>query len=213
MPQYAYCLLSVACLMILLTVAPVAIGADANKVNNHLNQDAVNARSNHNSQIQCLSSGDGYLRARLNGSLQAELDWRNNNLNCAGSVRPDGNGLRLRFSHAMHSTHPLILLFGIKDIHEGESGKVLAVNVTIIREGRGEFYSTQGDKCTIDQLQQSVLPGSPTKNHSYRVEAHGFCNQPARALNGNGSVLITRFDFAGRVDALTEDDSSLSTNN
>jgi hypothetical protein len=140
----------------------------------------------------------------LTGAIQAELDWRNSNMNCAGSVRPSG-GLRLRFAQASGTTHPLVLLFGIGGVHAGENGKVLAVNVTIMREGRGEFYSTQGDKCVVDDLTQSLLPGAPTQKRSYRVEAHGFCNQPARALNRDSLVLITRFDLAGRVDLVTDD--------
>ena len=131
-------------------------------------------------------------------------------MNCAGSVRPSG-GLRLRFAQATKTTHPLVLLFGIGGIHAGANGKVLAVNVTIIREGRGEFYSTQGDKCIVDNLTQSLLPGAPTQKRSYRVEAHGFCNQPAPALNGAGSVLITRFDLAGRVDLVADDADSSAT--
>jgi hypothetical protein len=116
----------------------------------------------------------------------------------------------LRFSQPSSSKHPLALLFGISGIGAGKSGKVLAANVTIMREGRGEFYSTQADKCTIDELEQSVMPGRPTRKVSYRVEAHGFCNAPARALSGEGFVLVTRFDFAGRVDVeSSEDDSSV----
>jgi hypothetical protein len=165
--------------------------------------------SNSHQQARCLNTGDGYLRARLNGAINIELDWHNNMI-CEGSARP-GGGLRLRFSQPPDNVkYPLVLLFGINGVREGQGGKVLAVNVTIMREGRGEFYSTQGDKCIVDELKQAVIPGAPTKKLSYRVEAHGFCNQPAHALNGNGSVLVTRFDFAGRID-LVSDDSSTTT--
>lgn len=126
---------------------------------------------------------------------------------CEGSIRPNG-GLRLKFTQPGSSVHRLALLFGISGIHAGQDGKVLATNVTIIREGNGEFYSTQGDKCVVDNLHQNLIPGSPTRKRSYAVEAHGFCNQPARALNGNGAVLMTRFDFVGRIDVTEEDDSS-----
>lgn len=204
--RYAACLM-----MTLFFIVPLATGSESQEMNGQQSGEAAHA--GHDSRIQCLPSGDGYLRAHLSGSVEAELDWRNNAMSCAGSVRPDGNGLRLRFSHAsQHDAHPLILLFGISGVREGEPGNVLAVNVTIIREGRGEFYSTQGDKCTIDHLQQTVLPGRPTRNRSYRVEAHGFCNQPARAVSGDGAVLVTRFDFAGRVDSASEDDSTTFSN-
>jgi hypothetical protein len=152
-------------------------------------------------QVQCLPSGDGYVRAKLNGAINAELNW-GNATECAGSVRPDGGGVRLRFSHADKTgNHALVLLFGISGLHEGAAAKALPVNVTVIREGSGEFYSTQGDsRCTIDEVHQQPLSGVPLRKRSYRVEARGFCTQPARAVNGDATVLITRFDFAGRAE-------------
>jgi len=33
----------------------------------------------------------------------------------------------------------------------------------------------------------------------WAVEARGFCTEPARALGEGGSLLLTRFDFRGRV--------------
>jgi hypothetical protein len=34
------------------------------------------------------------------------------------------------------------------------------VNVTLIREGAGEFFSTQGDdKCTLDRVTQDAIVG------------------------------------------------------
>lgn len=152
-------------------------------------------------QEQCLPDGMAYLRARLNGAINAELNWERSRLQCEGSARPDERGIRLRFTQLDGSGAPLVLLFGISGLHEGESGKALPVNVTIIREGSGEFYGTQGDnKCTIDELHQERLSAAPRRERTWRVIARGFCTQPARALNGTGSVLISRFDFAGRVD-------------
>jgi hypothetical protein len=34
---------------------------------------------------------------------------------------------------------------------------------------------------------------------SYRVEARGFCTQPAHAVRGEGDVLVSTFEFAGLV--------------
>jgi hypothetical protein len=155
-------------------------------------------------QVRCLGSAQGYLNARLSGAINAEINW-SKGVACEGSIRPNG-GLRLKFSQPGISAHRLALLFGISGIHAGQDGKVLATNVTIMREGNGQFFSTQGDKCVVDNLHQRLMPGSPTRKRTYAVEAHGFCNQPARALNGDGAVLVTRFDFVGRVDVTEEDD-------
>jgi len=191
------CALCAICTIALLAFAPHVRSA-ANESKNKAHVTKLNKPAN--AQVQCLPGGDGYLRARLNGAINAELNW-DNAIECAGSVRPDG-GVRLRFSHADKTSNAaLVLLFGISGLHEGAAAKALPVNVTVIREGSGEFYSTQGDsRCTIDEVHQQPLSGVPLRKRSYRVEARGFCTQPARAVNGEASVLITRFDFAGRAE-------------
>lgn len=100
----------------------------------------------------------------------------------------------------------LVFVFGIAGLREGQSGSVLPINVTVMREGSGEFYGTQGDdKCTIDRITQEPLIGIPHRVRAYRIVVRGFCTEPARAINGTGAVLISRFDYAGRVDFDNED--------
>jgi len=154
----------------------------------------------------CLAEGGGFLKARLTGSIKAELNWSNQDTECSGATRPSG-GVRVRFSHAIGKEgHRLVLLFGIPGLKEGVDSRDLPVNLTLIREGAGEFYGTRGDdKCMIDRLHQEALAGIPLRNRRYRVIASGFCTQPARAVVGEGSILVTRFDFAGRVDYSEED--------
>lgn len=149
----------------------------------------------------CLPSGDGYLRARLDGALKAELDWGNEGTGCSGTVRPDDDGIRMRFAAQLDGDDKLVLVFGISSLREGQAAKAVPVNVTVIREGTGEFYGTQGDdKCRLDEVHQTPIIGPPHRSRIYRVEARGYCTQPARAIRGEGAVLISRFDFAGRVD-------------
>ena len=84
-------------------------------------------------------------------------------------------------------------------IGENESGKALPVNVTVIVEGASLIYGTRGDdKCLVDRLRSQPL-ASTKRARVYRVEASGFCTQPARAVNGSGAVLMSTFDFAGQV--------------
>lgn len=157
--------------------------------------------------VLCLPDGKGYLRARLSGVVKAELDWGNEGMECTGAVRPDG-GIRVRFSRNDPSDDGgrLVLLFGIAGLREGKAAKALPVNVTVIREGKGEFYSTQGDnKCTLDEVKQEPLAGIPRRSRSYRITARGFCTNPARAVRGDGVILLSRFDYVGRVDFDSED--------
>ena len=158
----------------------------------------------------CLPDGGGFLKARLSGAVQAELVWGNEGTECTGAVRPDG-GLRIRFSHD-DGEGRLVLLFGVAGLREGRSAKALPVNVTVIREGLGEFYSTQGDnKCTLDEVRQEPLVGIPHRSRSYRIIARGFCTHPARAVRGEGVILLSRFDYIGRVDFDSEDQNEDET--
>jgi len=158
----------------------------------------------------CLPEGGGFLRARLSGAVDADLSWNNEDTECSGATRPSG-GVRIRFSHDFGKTPAggelrLVLLFGIPGLREGMPSHDLPVNLTIIREGAGEFFGTRGDdKCSIEKLEQRAIAGIPMRNRSYRVTARGFCTQPARAVTGDGVILVSRFDFTGRVDYSEED--------
>jgi hypothetical protein len=155
---------------------------------------------------ECLPGHAGFLRARLSGSTREELNWRGSTLECSGGARPDPEGVRVRFTQAVpQQTQRWVLVFGISGLREGQRGRALPANVTLIREGTGEFYSTQGDdKCTIDDIRQAAIVGIPRKTRSYRVTARGFCTEPARSLKGPGAILISRFDFEGRLDFESE---------
>jgi hypothetical protein len=154
---------------------------------------------------KCLPAGDGYLRARLSGAMNSELNWGNEGTECTGAVRPTDGGIRMRFSRPAEQGK-LVLVFGIAQLPEGKSARNVPVNVTLIREGAGEFFSTQGDdKCTLDLVTQDAIVGIPHRSRSYRVTARGFCTEPARAVRGKGSVLLSRFDYSGRVDFGSED--------
>ena len=154
---------------------------------------------------KCLPAGNGFLRARLSGAVTTELNWGNEGTECTGAVRPTDGGIRMRFSRP-DGQGKLVLVFGIAQLQEGKSARNIPVNVTLIREGAGEFFSTQGDdKCTLDLVTQDVIVGIPHRSRSYRVTARGFCTEPARAVSGKGSVLLSRFDYSGRVDFGSED--------
>ena len=89
--------------------------------------------------------------------------------------------------------------FGV-GAQEGSAGRALPTNLTVIFEGERRLFATLGDdKCTIDRLQQERLPASSPAARTYRVVARGFCTEPATALSGSERIVISRFDFSGRV--------------
>lgn len=162
---------------------------------------------------RCLPDGSGYFRARLSGILETELDWGNQGTQCTGAVRPTDQGIRMQFIGRSREGERLSIVIGIARLREGARAKNLPANITLIREGAGEFYGTQGDdKCVLERVSQKALVGIPYKHRVYRVVVRGFCIEPARAVRGHGSILMSRFDYAGRVDFGLEPDDPAPTN-
>ena len=146
--------------------------------------------------VTCLVSGDGYLRAKLAGAVDARLDWPNSGTRCEGEFREKPPGVRLSFQRASGAAPNLLLVFGLTGVKEGLSAREVKANLTIIVQGTSRIFGTLGDsRCTVDSLTQRPLAAE----HTYRIEARGFCTQPAHAVRGKGDVLVSTFEFAGPV--------------
>lgn len=147
----------------------------------------------------CLPASTGALRARLQGAIDAEIDWGPDAPHCQAGVRPRGDGVRLIYKGTLPETGPLLLVFGLSPLRPGESARNVPVNLTIVREGSGQFFATQGEgKCALDSVTQLPLPGATPM---YRLEGRGYCTQPARAVTGDGSVMVSRFDVVATIPA------------
>jgi hypothetical protein len=159
--------------------------------------------------LRCLPARDGYLSMRLRGSIEEDIRWSEPELACTGMLRPDGRGLRLRFASERGGSE-LAILFAATELGVGESGHGVPVNVTLI-DGAGErIYGTQGDsRCVLDVVEQQPIVDASIPAKSFRVTASGFCIAPARAVDGDGSVLPTRFDFAGILTIREQDGAAL----
>ena len=149
----------------------------------------------------CLQSGNGYLRARIRGSLNLDIDWHNGEIECDGGARPDGSGIRVSFAGPKQSDgRRLRMVFGVGDAKEGSPGRELPTNLTVIFEGEDRLFTTRGDsRCTVDELQQERLGALGGPKRTYRIIARGFCVDPASTLTGDGRILVSRFDFAGNA--------------
>ena len=116
-------------------------------------------------------------------------------------------GVRLSFQRISGGSPDLLFVFGISGVSEGKPARAAGVNLTVIVQGTSRIYGTLGDgRCTIDSLAQRPLRAKK----SYRVEARGFCTQPAHAVRGDDGVLVSTFEFAGLVVFAAENDA-LST--
>jgi hypothetical protein len=149
----------------------------------------------------CLPGGNGYLRARIRGALNLDIDWRNAEIECEGGPRPDGTGVRVSFAGPPHADgHRLRMVFGVGSAREGRSGHDLPTNLTVIFEGEGRLFATRGeDHCTVDDLRQERLGALGGPRRSWRIVARGFCIAPASTLSSDARILVTRFDFAGNA--------------
>jgi hypothetical protein len=149
----------------------------------------------------CLAAGNGYLRARIRGALKLDVDLHDAELECDGGARPDGSGIRVSFAGPLRSDgRRLRMVFGVATATEGTAGRELPTNLTVIFEGEQRLFATRGDdKCTVDELSQERVGALGGPSRSYRVIARGFCIAPAMALTNQQTILVTSFDFAGRV--------------
>src|SRR5687767_11549861 len=123
----------------------------------------------------CFATGDGYLRARLRGALDLDLDWKNAQMQCEGGPRPSGNGVRVSIGGPLRGEGRRIrMVFGIGGITEGRGGETLRTNVTILFEGEERVFATLGDdKCTVDSLTQQRVETLGLDRTVYRVVARG----------------------------------------
>ena len=163
--------------------------------------------ANSEPQSGCFAAGEGYLRARIRGAVDLDLDWKNADMECAGGPRPPGkdhrsNGVRVSIAGPDRGDGRRIrLVFGIGGVGEGASGQALRTNVTLLFEGEKRIFATQGDdKCTVDSLTQQRVESLGGDPAVYRVVARGFCLGPATSLSRGERVFLTSFDFAGRVE-------------
>lgn len=150
-------------------------------------------------QALCRPSAAGFLRARLQGAIAAEIDWSAPATpQCIGGPRPSQDGLRLVYKGTSGDA-ALLVIVGVGIGEQVTSGRNVPASVTVVREGAGEFYATQGDdKCALDEVRQEPVAGHDGR---YHLSGRGYCTQPARAVGtGTGAVLVSRFD----VDAIVE---------
>jgi hypothetical protein len=149
----------------------------------------------------CLPTGNGYLRARIRGALNLDIDWGNAEIECDGGPRPDGSGVRVSFAGPPHGDgRRTRLVFGVSSVREGLTGHGLPTNLTVIFEGEARLFATRGaDHCTVDELRQERVGALGGPKRTWRIIARGFCIAPASTLDSDARILVSRFDFAGNA--------------
>lgn len=150
----------------------------------------------------CDIDSDGYLRGRLHGALDEQIDWRGADMDCEGMLRPDGHGIRLLFAAQGNREAKLVFVFGIAGMVETMPGVERAANITIIDETDGRFFSSRGDdRCwaTISKLENL----DDETISAYQIDGDIYCTGGLPSLSDNRSVTLADFEFSGRL-ALNE---------
>jgi hypothetical protein len=142
---------------------------------------------------------EGTLNVEIFGGLRASLGWDSDDMVCEGMPRPDGEGARLRFAGTIEidsKTRQLAFILGLPDLGPGEVRTELATNVTVIEEGTGRFFGTQGaQNCWTDIRTHEKLPASTV----HRISGILYCVTSLAELNGNSSISFADLEFTGQL--------------
>ena len=134
-----------------------------------------------------------HLGVTLYGPDQRVIEWSGAQLRCAGMSRPDGEGVRLRFSHAEPS-EPLAMVIGLDRV---DAGQETPANITLILEDAGRFYSSQrSDNC---RARVDLYESIPDDHQAKRLGGLAWCVSPLREVNGDGEMTLGDIEFTGFV--------------
>jgi len=148
----------------------------------------------------CMMDRPGYLRGQIYGELEQDINLNGRSLSCDGMPQPAGKGIRLFFSARQNN---LSFVMGIKGQLENMAGNEQSVNLTVIDEQNGRFYSTAGlERCwthidTVEPYQ------SRTAAH-YRIDGVLYCSGALASLVDKQSITLGDIHFSGRLSFETE---------
>ena len=136
----------------------------------------------------------GALQATLSGAIGAELDLPDSELQCESMPRPDGEGVRLRFSGAVGGER-IAIIIALPDLGAGETGQEFDSNVTISVEGSGRFFSTPNHNTCWTDIESNTPLTDESGTHN--VIGGLSCVGPLGEINGDGFVDIRDLQFSG----------------
>lgn len=142
--------------------------------------------------VSCIPGGGGRLVMEIHGAFEDSVDWGNEGTVCEGGPRPEGDALRLMFSREADG---LLVVLGITGLQPGVTGEGFLANLTVVRQGLGEFYGTLGaDACVVEVARNEP---DPSAADAYRVSGRGRCVAPVEAIAREGEIRVAPFEFAG----------------
>lgn len=140
---------------------------------------------------------NAFLGAELYGSIERSLQWSAADIHCESMLRPDGEGVRLRFT-GNTANRQLAIILAIPGLERGTTGKELATVATLTVEGSGRFFSTPNlDSCWSDISAQDPIEDS---DQHYEIAGTLFCVAPLGEVNGDAAISIPRLEFRSIVE-------------
>ncbi len=149
-----------------------------------------------------ITCGDaGFLAAELYGSIERELSWTASDMLCESMLRPDGEGVRLRFTGET-AERRLAIILALPDLERGATARELATVATLTVEGSGRFFSTPNlASCWSDIITQDPLDDSEQR---FAIEGILYCVAPLGEVNGDAAISIPQLEFRSIIDWGTE---------
>lgn len=139
----------------------------------------------------------GRLSTQLYGSIAKEISWAAGELQCDSMMRPDGKGVRLRFTGDAVGSQ-LAIILALPELQPGITKKELPTVVTLTVEGSGRFFSTP----TLQSCWSDISAQEPVGDSENRFDISGtlYCVAPLGEINGDAAISIPTLEFRGIVD-------------
>ena len=138
-----------------------------------------------------------FLSAELYGSIERSLGWTAADMRCESMLRPDGQGVRLRFEGTA-ADRQLAIILALPDLERGRTAKELATITTLTVEGSGRFFSTPNlDSCWTDITAQDAAADG---GNLYDITGTLYCVAPLGEVNGEAAVSIPELRFRSTID-------------
>lgn len=140
---------------------------------------------------------DSYLHGELYGSIERQIRWSTDALRCESMLRPNGKGVRLRFTGEA-AGNQLAIILALPELQRGTTGAESPTVITLTVEGSGRFFSTPtAESCWTDVTSQDPLAEHPDK---YTLSGTLYCVAPLGEINGDAAISIPELTFRGIVD-------------
>jgi len=139
----------------------------------------------------------GHLSTELYGSIAKQINWAAEDLHCESMMRPNGQGVRLRFKGNAAGSQ-LAIILAMPELRRGMTAKESPTVVTLTVEGSGRFFSTPtSESCWSDITSQDPVDQG---SDQFVVSGTLYCVAPLGEINGDAAISIPKLEFIGIID-------------